>query len=335
MSQHPLTSTAIHPHLELIDAELADAQVELWRRPFLATIRFMQDFVMAVETGGESQAVPASTSELLTAPWGAHVHVEVYKWYKSRYGTALRSEGNALGGVVLLYGTPFALQVPSTISRPEEPGQTAWLTFPHDVQTDEDPISWITNRPDLSALPSQELKAVKDIAGLLRAINVKCLGISHSDPIATGFLRGIPVHLRSAAELALTQWREGAVDRAYWELQMACECAFKTLQQLKNGTFLHTHDLFLLHDEVAKFGFTFSRDLLKKLPRWDDAMNLRYGQVPSPKLPVYYEAYRTTLLVVASVLAPAVTLNLAGASLKLRAHPWDQAVWANDTAGAD
>lgn len=321
---------AIRSLLELIDQDLAHAEVTLGERPFKATVRFVRDFVMAVNLGGEPEVPPASLPELLEAPWTASLFIEVNKWYRDRYGSAVDQHSDASTGFVLLYGSPFELRVPLVESAPEEPGKTSWLTFLNEVRGEDDPTAWIVNPPALADVQHIEMAAVHEVAGLLRSINVKLLGIPSADQSARGLLRGIPVHLRAAADLAMRPWRDGAKERGFWELQMACECAYKGLMQVTTGAFRETHDLFALFDDAAPYGVKLLRDMIKDLPRWRDSKSLHYGQAPQPSLGYYYHAYRTTLRIVDSVLEPAVTLDLSRASLKLAADSWHRALWDND-----
>jgi HEPN domain-containing protein len=164
--------------------------------------------------------------------------------------------------------------------------------------------------------------ACREVASLLRSIMVKLMGIQPSDSIVRGFLNGVRLHVEVAAEHIVRERKEGVTPRAYWEIQMACECAYKALLQQKGGAFIETHDLFRLHDEAAPYQLTIKRDMLKKFPRWKEMIELRYGQTIDTTITAFYETYRTMLQVVESVLTPIVTLWLGEGALLVAKAPW-------------
>ena len=84
---------------------------------------------------------------------------------------------------------------------------------------------------------------------------------------------------------------------------MACECAFKSVLEQKTGQFRQTHDLFSLNDDLqAHVALPFSRELLKRLPRWDEASNLRYALGERDNVFNAFYCYDTALQVVTGAL---------------------------------
>jgi len=319
-------SSIISECLPELDSELASEEVALQQRPFHAALNFARSLILEIRDGEKQWTPDFESPEIVTELWFSALFQEIESWYRGRYGAALeQTVPRTANGFVLIWNTPFALRVPTTVITPGKPGRTTWLRFPDTLLDHENPTEWLVSPPNLGDMSAPELAKVtiecKEIASFLRSIMVKLMGIQ-AEPIVKGFIDGVRLHVEVAAEHILRGRREGVTPRAYWEIQMACECAYKAVLQQKSGSFQEIHDLFLLHDKAALHGITIGREILKKLPRWKEMVTLRYGQRLDPAIDVYYEAYRTMLRVVEAVLTPIVTLGLGEASLEVAKAPW-------------
>jgi HEPN domain-containing protein len=327
MADETSLSSVIAERLPTLDSILASNDVALTERPFLATVDFARAFVLEIKDGDKQWTPDLESPQFVTDQWFRALDQEIESWYRQRYGAAFEKSPPRTGsGLVLIWGTPFGLKVPVTVVRPGTPGRTVWVSFPDSVLDTEDPASWVVSPPNLGAMSDSDLEKFtaecKEISSLLRSIMAKLMGIQLSNPVVQGFLNGVRFHVEVAAEHIIRERHEGVAPRAYWEIQMACECAYKALLQQKSGSFIQTHDLFLLHDKAEPYGLAIKRDILKKLPRWKDMIELRYGQTVDPAITGFYEAYRIMLRVVDAVLAPIVTLGLGKASLEIAKAPW-------------
>lgn len=326
MSNQPSFLESSSEHLRLLDDALASDGVVLRRRPFQAAWQFAQLFILKIRDGEES--VPdLSSSDFVSERWFRFLYHEIESWYRQRYGSAFDAPtSRTVTGLVLIWDTPFALEVPISVTRPGIPGETIWLSFPNGVLDNEDPKDWLSSPPNFDTMTHKELAKVtaasRDIALGLRSVHVKLIGIPSSDPVVRRFLEGVRLHVELAAEHVLSGRQNETISRAYWEIQMACECSYKALLQQKTGDFIETHDLFLLHDAVTSYQPPLRRDLLKGLPRWKDMIERRYGQTSDTSITAFHRAYNTMLQVVGAVLNPIATLRLGNASFEIARAPW-------------
>jgi hypothetical protein len=317
---------AVHPLLDLIDESLALDGIPLWSRPIQATWLLVTDFVIQLKLGRKRIKPPAKLVDASSELWFRGLYAQVEDWYRVRYRARLHQPRRSLMlGVTVIASTPFDISVPTTRSRVEVEGETAWLSFPNDVQAGEDVLAWIVSPPDWSTYradsTSEAEERTRTVAGLLRSIACRLTGADISDPIARNLLAGIRLHLHSAAGLILRADEEGSYARAQWELQMACESGYKGLLQQLTGTFSETHDLFVLHDRACPDADDL-RSLIRELPRWHQAAHLRYGLGDHPTLNGIFTWYVNTLRILSGVLLRLRGIDLSRASILLAIAPW-------------
>lgn len=185
---------------------------------------------------------------------------------------------------------------------------------------------WLIDPPNLESYNEKArlgaIESATEIASKLRAIWCHLTGARLSDEIAKGLLAGVIVHLESASMLILGRGKEGSFARAQWELQMACESAYKGLLQQRAGNFTESHDLFYLHDCCLPYSDSVPRNLLRKIPRWQEAANLRYGQGGQPTIFGIFSWYKVALTVIAEVLRNLEGLKLANVRIEVQKAPW-------------
>lgn len=317
----------IYPHLELIDEGLALDGIPIKDRVFQATCTFVQKFIIEVDTGKDGVKKPGELAEFMSETWFKYLYGNVEKWYRARYGAKIDSSSTRhFQGVTLIASTPFELQVPTVVTYPGVPGNSAWLTWPDTVLNDEDVTKWLIDPPDLLSYSEKSrlaaIESATEIASKLRAIWCRLTGAALSDDIARGLLAGVIIHLESAGMLILNGKKEGSFARAQWELQMACESAYKGLTQQRTGSFTESHDLFTLHDRCLPYSDTVPRELLRKIPRWQEAANLRYGQGDQPTIFGIFSWYKVALTVIAEILRNLEGLQLANVRIEIQKAPW-------------
>lgn len=327
---HETLDTVIAERLPLLDKLLAKTGVELKDRPFRATFEFIELWVLEINDGQGRQFKPTISAEMVTERWFAALYQLIERWYQNRYGESFRATSSrALTGFVSIWSTPFELAVPRDVHEPDVPGETIWLRFPGRVLDTEDPLGWLRFPPSLGQLSraeSEDLKsAVGEVAARLRAINVAIMGIPERDRILSGFLMSIRSHLELAAKKALAE-RRPELEAGCWDLQMAAECAFKSVLHRKVGKFPRTHDLDVLYRLAASHLQAFPSEELKKLPNWREAIERRYGGGTRVDLDEYWTLYLATLRIIESVLAPLVELHIGEGELKIARPPWKKAL---------
>lgn len=318
---------AFRPLLELIDEGLALDGVPVGQRQIRAARELVDEFIPSIRFGDNEQRAPGAFTEYSSEPWFKAIFGHVEKWYQNRYGLRLNTPTiNVMRGVTLIASTPFEFHVPVTASEVEVEFETAWLSFPPTVLPGEDIYSWIINPPSWDSYSEDEktrtTSTMQEIASLLRRISCHKTGAKISDPLVRNLLAGVRVHLHSAAYLISKEDEEGGFARAQWELQMACESAYKGYLQQKNGVFPETHDLFTIHDLSQLPESSVKRQWLKDIPRWNEAVNLRYGIGDHPTVTGIFFWYKQTLRIISGIFENLEGINLTEARLLLKMTPW-------------
>jgi hypothetical protein len=313
--------------LPLIDDALAKENIGLLQRPLRAAITFVTQYVIEVDIDGKPEAPRFADGAFTSEPWFRGLFQLVEEWYRQRYGAAMdKPYSREAMGFVVVWGTPFKLEVPTRTVTVGTPGKTIWLGFPESVLPGEDPTQWIVDPPNISGMTRKDFlglaRKTKEVGNLLRSIEVKLLGIGRISDTSRGFIQAIRGHLVTAAQQVIENWERKGTSKAAWEMQMVCECALKALSNEKLSTFRETHDLFTLYDDVLPFLGGLKRTDLTKLPRWKQMADLRYGQGRAPEMDECYKMYLATLRVVDGALAPLVSLGLGEARIEVALAPW-------------
>lgn len=320
---HPFHS-ALWKELGFIDELLGEAGVELQQRPFLAAFDFVKYCIVAIrdDSGERSTQVPG----VLTERWFALLLKDVEEWYRKRYGEVFnqRSRRTAMG-LIVIWGTAFAVDVPLLASRPGKLGETVWLSFPTAVSGGEDPLEWLRSPPNLATLRSDQLASLRDaaseVAELLRSVNVSLLGIPNKGGAQSGALiHRVRNYLESAAQHAIESPPDTSL--GCWDLQMACECAMKATLDTLTGRFPKTHNLFRLRRETEVLSERLPIEWLTALPASSKMIAFRYGDGERPKISTFYGYYKTALRVVHGAIGPIVVFGLKDAELEITRAPW-------------
>jgi len=303
-----------------IDEHLSESKIRLAERPLSAGGIIVRNFIL--EVSGD-----ANKDDYATKPWFAILYHHVHNWYRDRYGPLLEQNPTGFArGVVLVRGFPIELKVPLTRGQVETPNETAWLYFPVDVDASEDPLAWLIDPPPLAKLDDSDLTDVRrnasQVARSLRSVRQYTIGPDPSSDTIDGLLDGVLTELEGAASNILRNEQQ-CVGPALWDIQMACERALKAFCQQKAGQFKETHDLFVLFDDAVPHGLTADRNLLKALPRVNDAVDSRYGLGGSRSIADTVEAYKSALRFVSDVCKSiSRKITFAGAGFLLKKAPW-------------
>ncbi len=326
MTETGILSEAIEQVLPDIDRYFADQDVPVTERPLQAAIVFTTNFVLAVQDQGDPSTPPGAPGDFVVSRWFAMLYADVAAWYEKRFpGVMGQQHDDRISGVVMIAGTAFSIRVPAVRMRPGNSEDTIWISFPDGLRDGEHALDWIETPPDFTTLPPRERSEAEDattaVAGTLRFIRTGLLAVRDGDAKLDGMKGGIMPRLKRAAELLLDR-DSRAVQYAYWELQLACEMALKSLSQQRTGTFRETHDLFLLYDDLGSQPPDFSRDLLKRLPRSGEMSQLRYGQGTRQSRAECVSCYRNALAVVAGSVRSMERLGIGAAEFEIGRLPW-------------
>ncbi|MCX6179176.1 MAG: hypothetical protein NT163_07425 [Chlorobiales bacterium] len=219
-------------HLQLIDERLALVDKPFSARVLSAALIFVKEFVPEVKIGSLVTKLSGNIEEFINEEWFRNIYSAVNTWDETRYGLRLQNYGtDGFRSFVLISGTPFELCVPINVSRPDSSGESAWLSFPGNLLPDEEPLKWIISPPNYKTYSQKEVdefrKVVNARARRIRAITCRLIGVEGTNPDALAILAGVQLHLQSASSLVLRDHERGRLARVQWELQMACESAFK------------------------------------------------------------------------------------------------------------
>lgn len=318
---------AVDPILDLIDQMLGYDEVAVNRRPIEAARKLVEEFIPSIRFGDEPPKQPGKFSEFCKESWFKYIYKDVQNWYYKRYGERVAlSKGDSMSGIILVASTPFELQVPITASEIEVERESSWLSFPAELLPNDNVRKWIVNPPNWTTFPDEIVKKadrnMKDVATLLRRISCRMIGASLKDEKVKNILAGVKIHLRSAAVLIANEGQEGSFARAQWELQMACESAYKGYLQQKNSNFPETHDLFRLNELAKLPNESVKHQWIKNIPRWWEAADLRYGLGDHPTIVGIFFWYKQSLKIIAGIFENLEGVNLTKTHLLINKAPW-------------
>lgn len=319
--------SALGEALNLIDRELAEVEHDLRNRPLTAARLFVTDFVRTVADGPDrSAAEPGDFKVYVHSEWFKVIYARTVAWYRGRYGPAMESEGGAtVGGVVLVLGTPFLIRVPLVTKRSGVPGETIWVCFPEQVEEGEDVLAWIEQGPNIMGLPRGDgMKArrlAEEVATNLRAIQMRIGAIDTAGGSVEAFRDAVMPYLDRAAT-QVVQARPETLKHAHWDLQMACETAFKMLAEQRSGSHPRSHDLYHLLDQLPG-DKPFARQKLSMIPHWEKMAEWRYGRGPHVGIAETFSRYRATLRIVRALAEAAdCVISLGGARIEIGPVPY-------------
>ena len=300
--------------LLLFDSSFAHDNVPLHERPLRAAIWLVKDGISELPLG-ESQ------EDYFDKEWFSALVVAISEWYEDRYGPEVFvTDRTPLSGLVFLHGTPVKLRVPSTISKVEVEGETAWLIFPDSMHETETVLSFFPSKPNLQSLPSVERakleNRVAQVVKSTRSINLMLNSASDLPDKAKQMAAGIWGHVEKGVTDILTLKRAIAAVGC-WDLHLAVEKAFKVLSH-QNGTKITGHDLTELAKNVVPFGVVVTPTVLQKLPHWKTSIEYRYGEkeVGIDEALEIYEAALQLLDEITAKLKRDLVINNAGFLLK-------------------
>lgn len=311
--------------LPFLDEYLGRSEVPLSERPLRATFEFIQRWVERVRDANGREFAPRVSAQIVSDDWFGAIYQTIEVWYLNRYPYLNTTEIRLLSGFVTLWNTAFELMVPSMVIEPGETTETIWLRFPDRLLPSEDPLSWLTSPPGVDNIAPEDKeqleRSVRLVAARLRSIHTAMMGIPHDHDVVDGLLAALEGHLEQAA-------RKGAaadhpsLETGCWDLQMAAECALKTVLAIRSGNFPKTHDLTILGSRAAPHLPNFPKDALDSLPPYQVSLDRRYGGGSPVTLAIYKELYLSTLELVDVVLDSLVELRLGEGRIEVAQPPW-------------
>jgi hypothetical protein len=322
MTKAPDFEEVLGEQLQVIDEFLALAGMPISDRPLTASLEFVDKCI--IDAKGISLEKP------LTQPWFAHLHAFVKRWYMRRYGERnLRGVVRNGLGAVMIFGTPFLVEVPLTLLEAVEPGDRSWLCFPTTIHQGERPLTWVVNPPDFSRMPPHEAEAIEakvsEVAVMTRLIAVDLLTAERPTDKVGAMLEGIRSHLDAAVgHLCSPQGAARAL--AIWDLHLAVEKAFKAFLLERTSKANRTHDLVVLHSAACAAGMVpLPPDILPSMPSGREAVRHRYGEDGQPCVRYTFGRYENALQAVAHIVAAhSRRFIFRDSSFLIQVPPWDK-----------
>ena len=215
----------------------------------------------------------------------------------------LQTPESTINAVVLLFGTPFPLNIPML---PSVPGKEPWikqLHFARDVLDHENPVEWIVPRPDVCAISDEKrihvLTQVTEICNLNRRAYWELAFLTAKTDQIQKLHASIDGHLESGASGICNKHFGNAI----WDLHLALEKVLKIfLAQHGCSDFPHTLNNFKLIELSCKRGLTPLDGIrFDLMPSSEDAIKHRYGEIEAPSLTEIFEVYKVTLAAIGHV----------------------------------
>lgn len=309
--------------LEEIDSLLASRGVALPYRPFEAAALFVENQV--VDFCGESK------ENYLEKFWFGEIFNRTKEWYIKRYGVQVFEKGGneIASGVVLIYGTPFFVRIPVTLTRPKPNSDLIALHFPIKLLDGEDPVNWIENPPDLSMLPKAVRSTINDnlldVCTTTRRLCVSLMLAGSESEEARALASGIRLNLDQGIVSMCNTTPEGRLN-AIWDFHFAIEKALKAYIIDRKGAVNKTHDIQALLKRATEVGLpSITTDIESVFPCISSVIQARYGMGEPPSVRSAYEMYIAALRLVAScaeAMEHSTKLVSPGGIIYLKPLPW-------------
>jgi len=306
----------LHEALPQIDKALSQENVPISSRK-LKAFDIVQDTMLEVSD---------YKAFLLSEAHGRFLII-IGDWYRDRYGDAVDDDGTFVS-MLLIHGTPFAMQVPKDFKIPADEPNMIWIGLPASVQAEEDPLSWIQSRGVVNGLSSKELdvvrKAALETANMVRSIGFDVRSLENDENLDIVELAGsVRADIQSSARNLCE--RNGACLRsATWDASQATEKALKILIRRKGQTPRHIHELSALAERAESLGAgTIDRGKLALIPSGRAATDIRYrGDITLSKAAAIYGAALSIIRQVVFEAKPSTEYNEREARFKIQRPPW-------------
>lgn len=309
----------INEHMPLIDKMLAEQNIPIDKRFFIAGKLFVQ---MAVQDSSFQ-----SNEELLESEVYRECILPLFNdWYFEKYGDLAKGLGNDVySGVVLAYGQPVRLNIPATTSEVVEVDKLAKMTFPDHLQESESLEDLIEPKFNLSKMEADSVTEIRSqvekIVALTRSINLDLNMASNINQPASDMAKGIWSHFEKGISDILSLKSELA-SIACWEFHLAIEKSIKVLIHSKSGSSKHGHNLDNLIKHLNKFESGVDSSALVGLPSDKDAIKLRYAEMIKTPIDAF-EYYLIALEFVGDIVSRLEQeIGIKNASFTLKMAPW-------------
>lgn len=251
----------------------------------------------------------------------------IQDWYRNRYGESMDDDEDYTIGMILIHGTPFQIRIPHNF-RIRGEGNTQWIGFPASVQSEENPLDWISSGPNLKSISDDEKRQLNelatDISNNLRSIHfdIRSLQSNCSETIAELAASSLS-NIEGAAKY-LCRRSSADLRHAGWEISQAVEKALKFYIWRKGQTPKFTHDLSRLADTAERLGpLKLDRNQVDLILSGSKATDIRYhGEYPLEIAAAAYQAGLAIIQILAYDSRPEAKYNVREARFQIQTPPW-------------
>lgn len=313
--------------LNLFDDVLAHWEVPLFQRPLRAIRMLFEEGAVEVKAGNKPLGVSNNIYASIEESWFRILFDAVEYWYVERYGaSAIEAKSNtSIKGVQMVRNEPFAMSIP-TNRVVVEPGELAWMYFEDGLGEEEDATNWIVEGPELSKLEiaarANVVAEAKRTAEILRAIEFRRVMFpSSGDKEVYKLIQSTLLYLSQAADRMVAGRKEG-IGPAWFDLQMANECALKAVILSSTEKQPHEHSLNELVKHVQRVGVIFETSQFEDWPTFSLISTWRYGQGSPEGIGRLYPAYQVSLKLAGACMSHFKPCMPGGFGLEIKYSPW-------------
>ncbi|WP_185803486.1 hypothetical protein [Pontivivens nitratireducens] len=310
--------------LEFIESEILPVDTPPSERPMKAIIYLFKFEKIEVDTKNQTKIDSTNFTENIESPAFRAIYEAVSYWYQCRIGqSAVLSSASRLSGIIMINGVIFQLEMPNHPSEIAEEGETAWWIFEEGLVQGEDPTSWIVNGPDLSSLNETARETVKAealyISSSMRYINFR--NSTNADDSVRSLIGSTINYLQQAA-IKMVSYDPSFIGGAWFDLQMANECALKAVIRVNTGKHPHSHDLKYLFEKSTISKEIFDISMLDDWPDFKNISDWRYGLGKSLGIQDTYIAYKKSLNLIVAAMEKVPLSIKPGFRVLLKYKPW-------------
>lgn len=304
--------------LPWIDDYLDENDVPVHERNLRAAITFVDVCIIEISNSTKEDFIRSNKFDEI-------VNV-ITDWYYDKYGQLMKPQKEIISGIVKYYKQPVLLKIPTTTTKIEKEGETAWLTFPDHLQEEEDYRSFFVTDLRFDNVTEEILdaliKEVEEIVALSRRTRISIMTASVTNG---GTLSNMASSIWTHIEKAISDIISGVpanVSLSCWELHLAVEKSLKVYI----GQFSHEkgwgHDLIALAEHAKKLGLEIDKTMLGNLHGEKNVIKIRYGEIHVAQKEATESYYNALKLVCAIASQLKREISIYNASILIKMAPW-------------
>ncbi|MDQ7832376.1 MAG: HEPN domain-containing protein [Desulfovibrionaceae bacterium] len=256
---------------ERLDRFLAHSDVKISDRPLDVAFLLVKNEIVVPDCG--------MTENFVAERWFTDLLKYVRIWYDDKYGN-FKKEKSTIKGVILIYGTPYLVNVPVTVTKASKNQEKHLEVYcPRSVLDGERILDMIVSPPNFNSMDQQLrnsiLKRVKSIVVMLRNINID-LSLAAVSEQYYAMRQSVVQHLNNAVEQFVKN-QIGPSCFMHWDIHLAIEKTLKIYLLQRDHAFPKTHDLrklFKIAGGSKELGF--DEKLFRAIPSDKQIVNFRY-----------------------------------------------------------